>query len=101
MEHRDHSAQQTGHEEPAIPAAASGPALAISHARMNDALAAGTATPFAPAIIWLTRYQDRWWIVYEHGWLCITDELATADIDQRAALINASDQEGSCPPPHS
>ena len=104
---------------PAAPAPASGLPLVIGHADMNDAFAAGTAVPFAPAISWLARYADRWWIVYERGWLCITDQLAAADIDQRAALINGSietghgphethpadptqqEQEESCPQPHS
>jgi hypothetical protein len=80
--------------EAAAPAAGSAPALVISHAEMNDAFAAGTATPFTPAITWLARYADRWWIVYERGWLCITDQLAAADIDQRAALISTSPEPG-------
>ena len=82
---------------PAAPTAAAGLPLVIGHADMNDAFTAGTAVPFAPAISWLARYADRWWIVYERGWLCITDQLAAADIDQRAALINASTGNGHSP----
>jgi hypothetical protein len=98
-----------------------GTLIAIGHPAMNEQLATGAAVPFAPAISWLVRYEDRWWIVYERGWLCITDELAAADIDQRATLVNAgkhlelgsdapcgqhsnpgrSAREESCPPPRS
>src|SRR5271169_604073 len=99
MEEHDYQPDRTGILDtgPDAPVAVSGPPLVVSHAEMNSALAAATAVAFAPAITWLTRYQDRWWIVYEHGWLCITDQITAADIDQRAALINAGPGTGPGP----
>jgi hypothetical protein len=72
---------------------------------MNAAYDRGEAVPLAHSISWLTRYQDAWWVVYEGGWLRITDELTIADIDDRAARLTAEPQpahpkEESCPPPH-
>jgi hypothetical protein len=91
----------TGVTERELPAA-------ISHAEMNAACDRGDAAPLAPAISWLTRYQDTWWVVYEGGWLRITDELTEADIDDcaarlttgTAARLTTGTKEESCPPPH-
>jgi len=49
--------------------------LNVSHSHMNAAYARGEAAPLADSISWLTRYQDSWWVVYEGGWLRITDDL--------------------------
>ena len=35
-----------------------------------------------------------WWVVYERGWLRITDELTATDIDQRAAQVPEADSSG-------
>jgi hypothetical protein len=61
--------------------------LAITHAEMNTAYDTGAAVPLTREVSWLTRYLDAWWVVYERGWLRITDELTAADIDDRAARI--------------
>jgi hypothetical protein len=76
---------------------------AISHAEMNAAYDSTAAVPLAPSVTWLTRYQDSWWVVYEGGWLQVTDELTIADIDSRAARLNAAGPGGeeSCPQPRS
>ena len=65
--------------------------LEITHAQMNAAHDNGDAVPFTQSIPWLVRYDDSWWVVYERGWLRITDELAATDIDQRAAQMPGAD----------
>jgi len=76
------------------------PPPAISHAEMNAAYDRGDAAPLAATLSWLTRYQDAWWVVYEEGWLRVTDELTAADIDACAARLTTGTKEESCPPPH-
>ncbi|HZR49077.1 MAG TPA: hypothetical protein VFB06_06130 [Streptosporangiaceae bacterium] len=49
---------------------------------------------------WLTRYQDAWWVVYEEGWLRVTEELTAAGIDACTARLTTGTKEESCPPPH-
>jgi hypothetical protein len=75
----------------------------ISHAEMNAAYDVGAAVPLDPSASWLTRYEDSWWVVYEGGWLRITDELTAADIDSLAARLNAAEtgREEPCPQPRS
>lgn len=75
----------------------------VTHAEMNTALDTGAAVPLAASIGWLARYHGSWWVVYEHGWLCITDAFTAADIEATAARLahRASDRtEEPCPPPH-
>ena len=73
--------------------------LSISHADMNTAHADGDATPLAASISWLTRYRDAWWVVYEGGWLRITDDLTAADIESCAIRLSTQQtQEEPCPP---
>jgi hypothetical protein len=54
---------------------------------MNDAYLSGQATPLAQTVSWLVRYQESWWVVYEHGWLRVTDDLVEADIDASVPLL--------------
>jgi hypothetical protein len=75
------------HDEPA---SASLP-LELTHAQMNAACDRGQAVPFAQAIGWLARYRDAWWVVYEGGWLRITDTATTRNLDQRAAQMTEAD----------
>ena len=49
--------------------------LTVSHSDMNAAFARGEAAPLADSISWLARYRDSWWVVYEDGWLRITNDL--------------------------
>jgi len=78
----------------------------VTHAEMNAAYDTGAAVPLARSIPWLTRYSESWWVVYEDGWLRITDELTTADIDSSAARLRAAEvidasehaREQPCPP---
>ena len=65
--------------------------LVMSHAEMNAAYNSGAAVPLAQAISWLVRYRDAWWVVYEGGWLRITDELTAADLDQATARLSEAD----------
>ena len=53
----------------------------MSHWEMNAAYLSGQAVPLAQSVSWLVRYQESWWVVYEHGWLRVTDDLLKADID--------------------
>ncbi len=65
--------------------------LEIGHAQMNIAYDAGEAVPFARAVPWLVRYDGSWWVVYERGWLRVTDDLTAADLDQRAAQMTEAE----------
>jgi hypothetical protein len=70
----------------------------ISHAEMDAAYDTGDAVLLAPSVSWLVRYQDAWWVIYEGGWLRITDELTAGDIDNCAARISAEEEEPCRPP---
>jgi hypothetical protein len=65
--------------------------IVMSHAEMNAAYNSGAAIPLAQAISWLVRYRDAWWVVYERGWLLITDDLTAADLDQATARLSEAD----------
>jgi hypothetical protein len=73
--------------------------LAITHAAMNTAYNKGEAIPLAPTATWLTRYRDAWWVVYERGWLRITDPATAADLDQAATRLAATSEAHSVFPP--
>lgn len=59
----------------------------ITHAAMNAAFDEGTATLLSAAVSWLVRHREAWWVVYEHGWLRITDAATAQDLDQAAARL--------------
>jgi hypothetical protein len=61
--------------------------LAVTHAAMNAAYDNGQAVPLTASLTWLTRYQDSWWVVYERGWLRVTDTATAEDLDQAAARL--------------
>jgi hypothetical protein len=71
-------------------------ALKITRAQMDAAVSAGDAIPLALSGGWLTRYRDAWWVQSEVGWLHITDEATTADIDHVAVRLAeiADDADG-------
>jgi hypothetical protein len=54
---------------------------------MNAAFDEGTATLLSAAVAWLVRHRGVWWVVYEHGWLRITDAATAQDLDQAAARL--------------
>ena len=84
--HRDHPAgDDTADGRPAAPSSAPDHPLEITHAQMDAAHETGEAVPFSQTVPWLVRHDGSWWVVYERGWLRITDELTAVDIDQRAA----------------
>jgi len=60
----------------------------MSHGEMNTAYLSGEAVPLSQSVSWLVRYQRSWWVVYEGGWLRITDDLVEADIDSRTAIAD-------------
>jgi len=62
-------------------------ARVMSHWKMNAAYLSGQAVPFAQSVSWLVRYRGSWWVVFEHGWLCITDDLVEADIETCASRL--------------
>jgi hypothetical protein len=62
-------------------------ALKITHAEMDAAVNIGDAIPLALSGGWLTHYLDAWWVQSEIGWLRVTDEATTADIDHVAARL--------------
>ena len=65
--------------------------LAISHTQMNAAYDTGEAVPLAQSCSWLVRYHDAWWVVYEHGWLRVTDNATAEDLDQAATRLNEAE----------
>jgi hypothetical protein len=92
MAHRN----QPGGSEPAdaAPAVAeenAGVPLEISHARMDAAYDTGEAVPLGETVPWLVRYHSAWWVIYEGGWLRVTDALLAADLDHRAAQMTEAD----------
>jgi hypothetical protein len=60
----------------------------MSHGEMNTAYLSGQAVPLAQSVSWLVRYQGSWWVVYESGWLRVTEDLVEADIDSCAAIAD-------------
>jgi hypothetical protein len=62
-------------------------ARVMSHWEMNAAYLSGQAVPLAQSVSWLVRHQGSWWVVFERGWLRITDDLVEADIDTCASRL--------------
>lgn len=54
---------------------------------MNTAFDEGTATLLSAAVAWLVRYRSAWWVVYERGWLRITDAATGQDLNRAAARL--------------
>ena len=61
--------------------------LEISHAQMNDAARTGTAVPLGQGLPWVAWYLNAWWVEYENGWLCVTDDDVAAELDDVAARL--------------
>jgi hypothetical protein len=64
---------------------------AMSHADIDAALDRGEVVPLSQGMSWIARYQDAWWVIYEHGWLRITDELVAAELDEAATRLAAAE----------
>jgi len=47
---------------------------------MNAATDRGDARPL-PGYGWVMQYLGGWWVVWEHGWLRVTDEQAVQELD--------------------
>jgi hypothetical protein len=75
--------ESSGHDAPAQ----DHPPPEITHAAMNAAFDEGAAALLSVAVNWVVRYREAWWVVYEHGWLRITDDAAAADLDQAAGRL--------------
>lgn len=60
---------------------------AMTHAAMNAAFDAGAAVLLSEAVNWVVRHRDAWWVVYEHGWLRITDAATAQDLDRAAIRL--------------
>jgi hypothetical protein len=100
MPHRDQAPRDdaTGVPQAERQTSADDRPLEVSHAQMNAAHDNGEAVPFAQSVPWLVRYDDSWWVVYERGWLRVTDEPTAADLDQRSAQMTEAEWEkGSAP----
>lgn len=63
---------------------------------MDAAYEAGEAVPLGQAISWLARYRDAWWVVYERGWLRVTEKSTEADLDQLAARLTTAEAAAAC-----
>jgi hypothetical protein len=86
---------EDGEQRPRRAATEDDLALKIARAQMDAAVSAGDATPLALSGGWLTRYRDAWWVQSEIGWLRVTDEATTADINHVAArLAEIADDAG-------
>ena len=59
----------------------------MTHAAMNAAFDEGAAVLLSGAVNWVVRHRDAWWVVYEHGWLRITDAATAEDLDQAAGRL--------------
>jgi hypothetical protein len=80
------SRPEDGPHDDAAPAGDSR-ARVLSHWKMNAAYLSGQAVPFAQSVSWLVRYRGSWWVVFEGGWLCITDDLVEVDIETCASRL--------------
>jgi hypothetical protein len=54
---------------------------------MNDAFSVGSAGPLGRGLPWVVRYLGAWWVEYEGGWLRVTDDDVTADLDDVAERL--------------
>lgn len=66
--------------------------LAMTHAAMNAAYDNGDAVPLGAAVAWLVRYREAWWVVFERGWLRVTDTATAEDLDQAAARLSHAEE---------
>lgn len=64
--------------------------LHLTHQQIEAAIRRGEAVPLAATVTWLIRYQDAWWVVYEGGWVKVTDALTTSDIDHASRRLASS-----------
>lgn len=60
---------------------------------MNAAFDAGAAVLLSRAVNWVVRHHDAWWVVYEHGWLRVTDPATSQDLDQAAVRLAEAEAE--------
>ena len=82
--------------DPAVPALTPGlptdvGPLTVTHAEMNTAYDTGDAIPLAQSVSWLVRYRKAWWVVYEHGWLKVIDNLTEADLNHAVNRLAQAD----------
>ena len=68
--------------------------LAVTHAEMNAAYDTGEAVPLGQSVSWLVRYRHAWWVVYERGWLRVTDTATAEDLDHSAARLAEAEATG-------
>jgi len=75
--------EESGHH---IPARDQLPTV-VTHAAMNAAFDVGTAVLLSGEVNWVVRHRNAWWVVYEHGWLRITDAATAQDLDHAASRL--------------
>ena len=68
------------------------PPTAMTHAAMNAAFDEGAAVLLSEAVNWVVRHRDAWWVVYEHGWLRVTDTATAEDLDQAAGRLAQAEE---------
>jgi hypothetical protein len=61
--------------------------LAMTRAAMNAAYDNGDAVPLGRAVAWLARYRGAWRVVYERGWLRVTETATAGELDEAAARL--------------
>jgi hypothetical protein len=69
----------------------------MTHAAMNAAFDEGAVVLLCGAVNWVVRHRDAWWVVYEHGWLRITDAATAEDLDQAACRLAEAEKVARCP----
>ena len=62
----------------------------ISHQEMDTAHAQGLVRCIGDTLGPLVRYQQRWWLRFERGWIK-TDPPLSAALDQQAGLLAGQD----------
>ena len=60
---------------------------AMTHAAMNAAFDEGAAVLLGRAVNWVAHHRGAWWVVYEHGWLRVTDQATAEDLDRAAVRL--------------
>jgi hypothetical protein len=66
------------------------PPASISDREMDEAIAAGHATPLGQVIRYIMRYQDTWWVRGNGSWLAAGTELGTL-LDSESERLRAQD----------
>lgn len=68
--------------------------LSITFAEMVECRRHGLAQPFSETVQQIIRYGGAWWIVYERGWLLVTDHDVAQEISRLAQGLREDGTSG-------